>query len=183
VDYADGVKRKWWTFFEELENHHGLDINSDAHVWLLHILFLPALNEDIAIWVEAWNNHPMQLPQGERSGRSPNDQFFFGMIQHGPRGLDTLEPVDPDTYGIDWDAMGDPRIQRNLNEDNALHNARPTNMSYVDVEPSYGEVNDAFREEVLRRVSLAVDLSSPEMDVRTNAWIHGLAIAESMSAN
>lgn len=184
VDYGDGVKRKWWTFFEELESHHGLDINSDAHMWLLHTLFLPCLNEDIAIWVQAWNYHPMQLPQGERGGRSPLDQFFFGMVQHGPRGFDTLEHIeDVENYGIDWAALDDPQVRQNMQEDAIFPDTRPATLSQVEVEPSYEDVDNSFTEELMRRVALVVDLTSPDMDARASAWIHGLAIAELMSFN
>ncbi len=45
--------------FEILEAHDGLDINSDAHIWLLHHLFLSAINTDATVWTETWNNHTL----------------------------------------------------------------------------------------------------------------------------
>lgn len=63
-------------------------MDRDAHIWLLHHLFLPAINSDAEQWADAWNNHTLSF-RGERQ-RSPADMYLFGMIQNGPRGLHIL---------------------------------------------------------------------------------------------
>ena len=45
-DVTRGFGRKWKEFFQQLEVEWGLDPNNDAHIWLLHYLFLEAINED-----------------------------------------------------------------------------------------------------------------------------------------
>lgn len=104
-----GFGSKWKQFFQDLELHDGLMPDIEAHVWLLHHLFLPSINEDALEWAESWNQHTMTI-RGERQ-RSPLDMFYFGMIEHGVRGFsECQEPVDeqiddPTSYGIDWNDL------------------------------------------------------------------------------
>ncbi|KAI0371588.1 hypothetical protein BV20DRAFT_1051599 [Pilatotrama ljubarskyi] len=46
VDVTSGFGSKWKEFFHQLEAQHGLNVDNDAHVWLLHHLFLEAINRD-----------------------------------------------------------------------------------------------------------------------------------------
>ena len=41
--------------------HDGLRASDPMHIWLLHYLFLDAINEDALEWVDAWNSHVMQI--------------------------------------------------------------------------------------------------------------------------
>jgi hypothetical protein len=43
-DVTAQVGSSWADAFTDLELHHGLNINNENHIWLLHILFLPILN-------------------------------------------------------------------------------------------------------------------------------------------
>ncbi|KAF5339525.1 hypothetical protein D9611_011449 [Ephemerocybe angulata] len=45
-DYYIGLIDKWYHFFHDLEAFYGLDVDNPIHLWLLHHLFLPALNEE-----------------------------------------------------------------------------------------------------------------------------------------
>src|SRR6267154_135555 len=78
-DLTSTFGAKWKTFFQNLKLHEGLDQNSDTNLWLHH-LFLNAINEDALEWAEDWNNHTISI-RGEHQ-RSPQDMFFFGMIQN-----------------------------------------------------------------------------------------------------
>ncbi|KAJ7711873.1 hypothetical protein B0H16DRAFT_1667702 [Mycena metata] len=114
-DVTHGFGFKWKKFFHELEANHGLVPMLPAHIWLLHHLFLPHINEDTQEWAQAWSLHDLQI-RGERN-RSPRD-IFFSMLQDGPRGLEQITaPVDehinnPATYGIDWDVTDDATLMR-----------------------------------------------------------------------
>jgi hypothetical protein len=144
-------------------------------------LFLPALNYDIQRWVNAWNNHGMQLPGNERNGQSPRAQWFFGMYHNGPRGLDTLESVDnPDEYGVDWEASRDRRVQQHLQENNPFPDTTPQQMTQINVDPPTVNLDDLRIAHLVERLQVVVDLESPDMDVRTHAWIQGLLIAEEL---
>jgi hypothetical protein len=81
-----GFGQKWKNFFIDLETHHGLNPQIPAHIWLLHCLFLDCINKDAQEWAAAWNAHKLEL-WGELPGfgrRSPNDIFFFSMLEDGP---------------------------------------------------------------------------------------------------
>jgi hypothetical protein len=56
-----GFGEKWKSFFDHLEFYDALDHNSDSHIWLLHYLFLPAINYDALEWAESWNMHVLSI--------------------------------------------------------------------------------------------------------------------------
>ncbi|KAG1718739.1 hypothetical protein EDB19DRAFT_1649717 [Suillus lakei] len=111
-DLTSGFGAKWKDFFQSLEAHDGLNTDLDSHTWLLHHLFLDAINKDALEWAEAWNNHVMSIRGDQHS--SPRDMFFFGMLENGVRGFDGAEDDeaidDPASYGIDWASIDDRRI-------------------------------------------------------------------------
>ncbi|KAI0368680.1 hypothetical protein BV20DRAFT_947886 [Pilatotrama ljubarskyi] len=51
-DVTRGFGAKWKAFFIELERHHRLDPTLPSHVWLLHHLFLPSINQDAVEWAD-----------------------------------------------------------------------------------------------------------------------------------
>jgi hypothetical protein len=65
VDVTRGFGTKWKVFFQMLESNHGLDLDKDAHIWLLHFLFLGYINSDADAWMRAWNMHTLSH-QGDR---------------------------------------------------------------------------------------------------------------------
>ena len=52
-DVTNGFGRKWKIFFMDLEAHHGLNPTIPEHIWLLHYLFLPAIQQDAQDWAAA----------------------------------------------------------------------------------------------------------------------------------
>ncbi|KAJ7842925.1 hypothetical protein B0H13DRAFT_1648655, partial [Mycena leptocephala] len=118
-DVTRGFGRKWSQFLHSLELGCELRPDLDAHIWLLHHLFLPAINQDAQDWSRVWNEHKIRL-DNERT-RSPRDLFFFGMIENGLRGFeegdDDLD--DLDAYGVDWDDLNNADIMAHHAEFNA----------------------------------------------------------------
>ena len=90
---------------------HSDSLNPDfkSHIWLLHHLFFPFINDDMLEWAERWNHHKMNI-QGEQQ-HSPLDMFYLGMIENGVCDFlkePTKEEVkDPSSYGIDWNNIDD----------------------------------------------------------------------------
>lgn len=84
VDVTAQVGATWSDHFTILELHHGLDINNVNHIWLLHYLFLPTINDQLTFFMGAWNEHRIQIRNGPN--RSPADLFGFDMLVHGARG-------------------------------------------------------------------------------------------------
>ncbi|KAG8724583.1 hypothetical protein FRC09_016912 [Ceratobasidium sp. 395] len=120
-DVTEGFGWKWKTFFYDLETHHRLIPTLKPHLWLLHHLFLDLINNDAYQWKEAWNSHTLSL-RGERN-RSPKDLWFFGMVEHGPRGLRELAQAEEqverwEEFGIDWEAMEDEALMEHWVENN-----------------------------------------------------------------
>jgi len=87
-DLTCGFSSKWKIFFQDLKLHAGLIPDYDSHIWLLHYLFLPAINHNTVEWANTWNSHSISIHHEHQ--RSSKDMFFFGMIQQGSRGLDSI---------------------------------------------------------------------------------------------
>ena len=108
-DVTEGFGGKWKDFFIDLEANEGLDFNKHAHIWLLHHLFLDDINHDALAWAETWNSHKLQI-RGECQ-QTPQEMFFFSMLEDGPHGIhglrqnreDRLDGEDITLYGIDWE--------------------------------------------------------------------------------
>jgi len=70
VEVGSQFVRQWRGFFYRLEHLHFLDVDRPEHLWLLHTLFLDAINDDCRKFQETWNSHPIK---GSGTGnRSPN---------------------------------------------------------------------------------------------------------------
>ena len=132
----------------DLEANYFLNPRLPAHIWLLHHLFLSAINEDAIEWAEIWNHHTLQL-RHERNA-SPHDMYFFSMVQDGLRGVTGLGTVDGEEisadelagYGIDWEVADNARYMRHLLDNNlevgAVQNPfqiGPATLSDVPCEP------------------------------------------------
>ncbi|KAJ3838573.1 hypothetical protein F5878DRAFT_537229 [Lentinula raphanica] len=86
--------RQWRAFFLRLERLHGLKREDPHHIWLLHLLFLPLINEDCQKFINTWNNHPIS---GRGHYQTPNDIRFFGELKHGrydPPSPPVTNPLD-----------------------------------------------------------------------------------------
>jgi hypothetical protein len=92
-----------------LEERGGLDVDQPNHLWLLHKLFLNALNAHIGQFVQMWNHHIISI-RGER-GRSPIDMFGFDMLVRGIRGNMVWEE---DMARVEYDAMDSERLQADV---------------------------------------------------------------------
>jgi hypothetical protein len=184
-DFTQGVGGKWKDFFIDLENHHGLDPDNPAHIWLLQYLFLAAINEDVADWAKTWNAHKIQL-RGERD-RSPLDMFIFGMVEDGPRGIAGLMQVDEEDdedldlaqYGVDWEGQDDPvlmaHFQANNPEDALPRGAfapvtAPERLSGVAFDSPNSPLTDHQEETLAAMLGEAIDMSSRSMTIRRVIW-------------
>lgn len=188
-DVTHGFGLKWKEFFLDLEVHHGLEVHNDSHIWLLHFLFLSAVNQDAQEWAAAWNSHHLTI-RGERS-RSPRDIFFFSMIQDGPRGIITQDGVpqpadevdDLASYGIDWEVADDAVLMQHLLENNPQDwdddnpfSLGPTKLSEVVCDPPNCPFSEEQVEYLGQELSGRVDIDSRNMQVRRLVWVDALAL-------
>ncbi|EIW53677.1 uncharacterized protein TRAVEDRAFT_133491 [Trametes versicolor FP-101664 SS1] len=146
VDVTAGFGNKWKELFRLLEALHGLDVDNDAHIWLLQHLFLVAINADASNWAATWNQHAVSR-RGERH-MSPMQMYIHGLAEHGQRGifpehLDTMPGSSPAVnyadYGIDWDALDRPVIRTHHDQHNPHDGTNPflidnpSGLSHVEV--------------------------------------------------
>jgi hypothetical protein len=191
-----GVLHKWKKFFEELEVHFGLNINLDAHIWLLHHLFLPLINEDLALWLGSWNNHTLAR-RGERH-RTPSHMYIHGQVEHGQRGLfiPSDEHLSADEYGedfagygIDWDELDDEQIQnfhdaRNPDDGDAANpfmSAHPEHLSHVEVTEARCPLHPEQIKILDQRLRALPHFGSPDTASRQLLWIDALEMASQLA--
>ncbi|RPD52483.1 hypothetical protein L227DRAFT_514753 [Lentinus tigrinus ALCF2SS1-6] len=183
-DVTSGFGAKWKTFFLELEQQCGLDPDRADHLWLLHHLFLHSLNQDAQDWAQSWNAHTLHI-QGERAA-SPRELFMFGMVRHGPRGMDLQpEPVndpvdDLAAYGVDWAAMENQNLMRH----HAAHNpsasrnhsqpftpaSRPEHLHEVTCDPPRCPLTPAQVSALNAHLAHHFDLNARDMLLRRRMW-------------
>ncbi|KAL7283531.1 hypothetical protein ACG7TL_002965 [Trametes sanguinea] len=186
-DVTQGFGSKWKNFLLDLEHHHGLDTDSAAHLWLVHHLFHQDLNADAQDWADAWNAHRLHIA-GERAA-SPRELFMFGMLQHGPRGIEHVldaagdDLVDGDTsdYGIDWDVIDDTALMaHHLSHnpsstiDNPVHPfgqaVGPDRLAEVVCDPPGSPLTVAQAALLDTHLAHHCDLTTRNMQVRKLIW-------------
>ncbi|KAG8719064.1 hypothetical protein FRC08_003745 [Ceratobasidium sp. 394] len=183
-DITEGFGWKWKLFFHDLEAHYRFVPTLESHLWLLHYLFLDDINHDAEDWMQAWNAHTLAL-QGERN-RSPRDLWFFGMLEHGPCGLDYLVPAEPDitleeieNYGIDWDEIENQEVMEHFFEHNPAEGLNFNQGVVVEAPgiPLATDLGNAIQRELLH---WGVSLVSRDMLVRRRTWEVGLEVLEQL---
>lgn len=191
VDVTAQVGATWARLFTLLEIHHGLDINNGNHIWLLHFLFLPTINQDLTFFAESWNEHSIQIRDGPN--RSPIDMFNFDMLVHGVRGadlLDTMSPEELEVYGVDWEALREDRLLHSRQVNNGSNEEEtswigqtgpPCNLNEVRVDspptPLADDVGVWLEERLSQWLGQADDNSV------VSAWSYGLAYARQVNEN
>jgi len=183
-DVTQGFGKKWKDFFIDLEAHHGLDVSTSAHVWLIHHLFLPAINDDAISWAESWNSHKLHV-HGEPL-QTPREMFFFSMLQDGPRGLDNsthlADDEDPAAFGIDWEAIHDRRLMQHHLSHNPeeVHenpfDTAPKHLSEVVCKAPKCPLTPGQLYTLEHELAMHVDLNTQNMTIRRQIWVVALQI-------
>ena len=191
VDVTAQIGETWANFFVALEIHHGLDINNTNHIWLLHYLFLPFINEDLTFFAESWNEHQIQIRGGPN--RSPADMFNFDMVANGIRGdlLDTMMSHEElEVYGIDWEGLREDHLlhsqqcNNSIDEEGSLwigHAGPPPHLNEVLLEDPDVSVNGNELGQMLLEAIGEGSISDEES--RINLWINGLACARQLNGH
>ncbi len=190
VDVTAQVGATWANMFTTLELRHGLDINNENHIWLLHLIFLPTINASLRFFAESWNEHQIQIRGGPN--RSPSDMFYFDMLVHGIRGESLTDMMDHDeleAYGIDWEALQDDSIRQSQLDNNGIQEGEtswignigpPTDLSEVVVQSPSSPFDAEDAEQVIYH-SAEQWLGQADDDSVFNAWMHTLAAARQIS--
>ncbi|CAJ0823105.1 10562_t:CDS:2 [Entrophospora sp. SA101] len=83
--------------FYFLEEHYGLNPDSDLDLFCLHYVFIPRIEASLYKWEQSWNNHSVQT----ESHYTPRQLFIRSAIS-GNAVLDYADINVDDEYGIDW---------------------------------------------------------------------------------
>ena len=59
-DVFQGCTGVFYDLFYEMERCGLLDPNNETHLWCLHLLFIPILNNHLTSWKDAWIQHPLR---------------------------------------------------------------------------------------------------------------------------
>ncbi|XP_049334255.1 uncharacterized protein LOC125801506 isoform X1 [Astyanax mexicanus] len=82
------------TLFRSLESEGILSPDNDLHIFALHWVFLPRLQQHLDSFVEGWNNHPL------RTERNQSPQQLWHTNSNSPASPDP--PQVDELYGVDW---------------------------------------------------------------------------------
>ena len=77
VEVGSQFARLWKAFFIRLEQLHSLQRDNPQHLWLLHYLFLPTINDACKAFHREWNLHPISGMGPLGSELSPFDMRFL----------------------------------------------------------------------------------------------------------
>lgn len=97
------IGSRFLNIFLYLEHEALLDTTDELHLYCLHIVYTPLINETIQAFVGQWNNHPVST----ECNLSPNQMWIQGMVD--PRNsryaavsdVTQGDPIDFNQYGID----------------------------------------------------------------------------------
>ena len=91
----------FYRLFYYLEENELLDPIDDVHIFALHFVYRPRINQALLQFVAAWNNHGVRTEHSH----TPNQLFTSGALQLRNAGLTALDFFNhvPPTYGIDND--------------------------------------------------------------------------------
>ena len=94
-DVYVGCTCYFYDLFCEMEYLGYLNKHNPKHIWALHYVFLPRINNFLCEFTESWNLHSLS----SEKGKSPEQLWFLGKLSNK---MEDEEDVD-DSYGIDWD--------------------------------------------------------------------------------
>ena len=103
VDMHRSVTLLYYHLFYFLEQHGLLDALNEVHLFALHYVYMPRINQALKAFQEGWNHHGIRTA----NHLSPEQLFVQGVLQlhtSGLAALDFLQNVSED-YG---DSVDDP---------------------------------------------------------------------------
>lgn len=71
------VLEKYYKLFGHLENSRALDPDNMIHIYALHYVYLPRIQQDLNNWILAHNSHGVRTEHY----RTPDQMWFLGMAE------------------------------------------------------------------------------------------------------
>ena len=78
LDLFVKVASKYHGIFNHLEKYEILSLENDVHMFALHFVYLPRLQEDLRTWQRSHNHHPVRT----ENNRTPLQLYHESFIQH-----------------------------------------------------------------------------------------------------
>ncbi len=75
-DVFQGVLKHYHGLFYHLETLGALDPSDDLHLFSLHYVFKPRINQHLTVWMNAWNNHQIRTEHN----RTPIQLWTEGLL-------------------------------------------------------------------------------------------------------
>ena len=97
-DVYSSVTQYFYRLFYNMEDLGFLNPLDETHLYALHFVYVPRINQCLQLFCNGWNNHPISTSQGY----SPMQLHTMGMISirnEGVPALDYFAPVD-NNYGV-----------------------------------------------------------------------------------
>lgn len=70
----------YYSVFYYLEERRYLDLNNEVHMFCLHYIFKPRINQNLQHFVNGWDNHPLRTEHN----RTPNRLWISGLHDISP---------------------------------------------------------------------------------------------------
>ncbi|KAK7157551.1 hypothetical protein R3I93_008903 [Phoxinus phoxinus] len=76
VDVWRGVSNVYYDLFNFLESEGIVDVDNEMHMWALHLVYIPRINNDLTNFSRQWNNHGLRTERHQ----SPLQIFVRGCL-------------------------------------------------------------------------------------------------------
>ena len=88
-DVYQGVLGLYQKLFYHLEEVNALDADNDVHIYCLHHVYIPRINNHLNHWKTAWIKHPMQTEQN----MTPEKLWISGLHRIASSGTNLAKEV------------------------------------------------------------------------------------------
>ena len=132
------VTQLFYHLFYYMEHYTILDPTSNLHLFVLHYVYKPRINEGLKHFPSVWNNHPMRTEHGH----SPVQLFTAGVLRLQRSGMAAVDFFDniSDNFGADEQGLATddsegvtvPAIDINISEENLRLLQRQINPLHDD---------------------------------------------------
>ena len=99
-----GVTKLFYRLFYYMEEQRILDSENEIHIYALHYIYIPRINNALSAFMTGWNNHSIRTEHGQ----SPLQLFVAGALRlrmSGVPALDFFENVHDEHYGIEEEGL------------------------------------------------------------------------------
>ena len=102
-DVKKEVTSYYVAVFTHLEEDRGVDFLLESHIFCIHYLFLPRINEELKLFQSRWNHHKIRTEQN----KSPLQLQFLHQHVNAAIPFIDVAIIDELTYGLDGDHSDD----------------------------------------------------------------------------